>query len=508
LANKTKKITKKKRQPVKNKNQKKKHPKKKHKFQKKYLLWLAYILLAFVIAVSIFHVFKILPHGVSKTSSETKTEHVELLTDVTYKSGDEMNYDHEIFDKVNETINEANDFIIMDMFLFNSYKTGDKTYPDIANRLTQSLIAKKQENPNMRIIVITDPLNSFYGSYTPENIKDLKEYNIDVQYTDLNKLRDSNPIYSGTYRTFFQWFGNSENGKLSNPISSEAPDVTVRGYLGILNMKANHRKTLVTEKHGMVLSSNPHDSSGYHQNVGVRVTGPIQNALIKSELAVANMSGAQYSASDFKINHNSWRDDATYSVQLATEGKIKEQIIKNIKKTQSKDRISIGMFYLSDRDVINELIKASKRNVKIKLILDINKEAFGKEKPGVPNKPVASELVNRSKGNIKVKWALSNGEQYHSKYLLFEQNENKNATMILGSSNLTRRNMGDYNLESDIIIKGKQTDEAFAKLSRTFNDAWDNKEHTMTAQYDDFKDESLWKRVMYRIQEKTGLSSF
>ncbi|MGO1759884.1 MAG: phospholipase D-like domain-containing protein [Mammaliicoccus vitulinus] len=166
------------------------------------------------------------------------------------------------------------------------------------------------------------------------------------------------------------------------------------------------------------------------------------------------------------------------------------------------------MFYLSDRDVINELIKASKRNVKIKFILDINKEAFGKEKPGVPNKPVASELVNRSKGNIKVKWALSNGEQYHSKYLLFEQNENKNATMILGSSNLTRRNMGDYNLESDIIIKGKQTDEAFAKLSRTFNDAWDNKEHTMTAQYDDFKDESLWKRVMYRIQEKTGLSSF
>ncbi|MGO1990081.1 MAG: hypothetical protein ACTH18_12255, partial [Mammaliicoccus vitulinus] len=118
MANKTKKITKKKRPPVKNKNQKKKHPKKKHKFQKKYLLWLAYILLAFVIAVSIFHVFKILPHGVSKTSSETKTEHVELLTDVTYKSGDEMNYDQEIFEKVNETINEANDFIIMDMFLF------------------------------------------------------------------------------------------------------------------------------------------------------------------------------------------------------------------------------------------------------------------------------------------------------------------------------------------------------------------------------------------------------
>ena len=41
----------------------------------------------------------------------------------------------------------------------------------------------------------------------------------------------------------------------------------------------------------MILSSNPHDPSGFHQNVGVRVSGPIQNAIIKSEIAVANMSG-------------------------------------------------------------------------------------------------------------------------------------------------------------------------------------------------------------------------
>ena len=158
--------------------------------------------------------------------------------------------------------------------------------------------------------------------------------------------------------------------------------------------------------------------------------------------------------------------------------------------------------------MIDELIKASKRNIDIKLILDINKEAFGKEKPGVPNKPVASELINRSKGSIKVRWARSNGEQYHSKYMLFEQNENNRATMILGSSNLTRRNIGDYNLESDIIIKGKQNDAAFKKLSNNFKQSWNNSEHDMTAQYDEFKDEALWKKVLYRIQESTGLSSF
>lgn len=253
-----------------------KSKKKRSKFKKHYILWSLYIIIFTIIAVSIYNVFKPLPHGVSKLSSETKTDEVELLTDLSYKSGNEMHYDHEIFDKVNETIQEANDFIIMDMFLFNGYQTGDKKYPPISKRITDSLIQKKQENPNVRIIILTDPINTFYGSYTPDNIKDLKNHNIDVRYTNLSKLRDSNPIYSGAYRTLFQWFGNSEKGKLPNPLSGEAPNVTVRSYLKLLNMKANHRKTLVTENHGMILSSNPHDPSGYHQNVGVRVSGPIQ----------------------------------------------------------------------------------------------------------------------------------------------------------------------------------------------------------------------------------------
>ncbi|WP_323704003.1 phospholipase D family protein [Mammaliicoccus sp. Dog046] len=481
---------------------------KKSKFKKKYISWLLCALLILVIIVSIYHVFKPLPHNVSTLSPESRTNNLELLTDVTYQSGNKVKAKQEIFDKVNETIEEADDFIIMDMFLFNAYKMDDRSYPNIADRLTKSLVAKKKSNPNMRIIVVTDPLNTFYGSYTPPNIKELKENNIEVHYTNLRKLRDVNPIYSGGYRTFGQWFGNSENGMLRNPLSQQAPNVTVRGYLDLFNLKANHRKTLVTEKHGMVLTSNPHDSSGYHQNVGVRFTGPLQKSLIKSELAVANMSGAHYSADDFNIKENSWDDDDDYSVQLATEGKIKEQMIKHIRKLQSKDRLSIGMFYLSDRDVVNELVKASKRNVDVKLILDINKDAFGRKKNGVPNKPVASELINRSNGNIKVRWAITHGEQFHSKYLLMEQHENKDATMILGSANLTKRNIGDYNLESDIIIKGKQDSKPFKKLSNTFNDEWNNKNHKMTSQYSDYKDESLLKKVLYRIQEKTGLSSF
>ncbi|MBF0698407.1 hypothetical protein, partial [Actinomyces bowdenii] len=123
MANKKKNI-KKKSQSVK---RKKKNDKSKRKNKKKYIYGFLLLIIGIVIAMSIYHVFKPLPHGVSKLSSETMTDHVELLTDVTYKNGNKMQYNQEIFDKVNETIKEADDFIIMDMFLFNHYQTGDKT---------------------------------------------------------------------------------------------------------------------------------------------------------------------------------------------------------------------------------------------------------------------------------------------------------------------------------------------------------------------------------------------
>ena len=61
------------------------------------------------------------------------------------------------------------------------------------------------------------------------------------------------------------------------------------------------------------------------------------------------------------------------------------------------------MFYLSNRDIVKSLLDASQRGVDVKLILDPNKDAFGMEKDGVPNRPVAHELVKKSKGKIQIR---------------------------------------------------------------------------------------------------------
>ena len=78
--------------------------------------------------------------------------------------------------------------------------------------------------------------------------------------------------------------------------------------------------------------------------------------VLDSERAVANFSGTQI---PIFLNKNDVSDrEGDISVQLITERAIKDTIIKVLKNTGEGDQIDMAMFYLSERDVIDELIKA------------------------------------------------------------------------------------------------------------------------------------------------------
>ncbi len=80
--------------------------------------------------------------------------------------------------------------------------------------------------------------------------------------------------------------------------------------------------------------------------------------------------------------------------------------------TRNGDAVRIAMFYLSDRKIVESLLRAAgERNVIVQLILDPNRDAFGRSKDGVPNRPVANELVTKSGGNVQVRWYRTHGEQ-------------------------------------------------------------------------------------------------
>ena len=109
-----------------------------------------------------------------------------------------------------------------------------------------------------------------------------------------------------------------------------------------------------------------------------------------------------------------------------------------------------------------------------------------------------------AEGGVEVRWYGTNGEQFHTKLLVFHTT--RGTTLLGGSANLTRRNLGDYNLEADLLVRAD--DALGAQVTDYFERLWSNKDGDFSLPYEDYADDAWWKRVMYRLQEFAGLSSF
>lgn len=449
-----------------------------------------------------------IPEGTSYEGMKRNKTNIEFLYDLTYEKDGQTLKEQEIFREQLKLIEEAEEFIIMDMFLFSDdYNRKDgNIYPDISEQLTKGLIEKKIGNPDMKILFITDEINNFYGVYESDYLRRLRDNHIDVVVTNMEEMRDSNPIYSGVWRSVIKWFGTSGKGWLPNPFSPDSPKVTVRGFLKLANFKANHRKVLVSEKNAIITSMNPHDASGNHSNIGFKMMGEIIEDIVISELEIAKISGYK-KTSDFKFTNKDEiiQDDLT-TVTLITEGKIRDNLIREIQDTKKNNEILVNMFYLSHRAIINELINASNRGVNIRLVLDPNKDAFGIKKNGIPNRQVAHEMKKKSKGDIIVKWYDTHGEQYHSKMAIIRRDDQ--SIIIGGSANLTRRNIDDYNLETNLMIETPRDSKLDMDINNYFNRIWNNDDGNYTVDYEKYNGRSFIKTIIYRFQEWSGLSTF
>ena len=363
---------------------------------------------------------------------------------------------------------------------------------------------------------VTDEINNFYGAYTSTALSRLEEGGVRVVITDLRRLRDSNPIFSSFWRTYLQWFGTGGPAFAPHPLTRTAQRVTLRSYLKLLNFKANHRKVIVSEDGCMLLSANPHDASGFHSNIAFDVQGPVCTDMLESERAVAAFSG--HDLPTYLMDE--WATlEGSSTVRLVTEGEIRTVLIDELDATGAGDRVDVAMFYLSGRRVIGAIKSAVRRGASVRLLLDPNKDAFGRQKGGIPNRQVARELMALGEtgigetgigegrvgdGRIEVRWYDTHGEQFHTKLLAFHTA--RGTTLLGGSANLTRRNLGDYNLEADLLVRA--SDALAAQASEYFERLWSNDGGHFSVAYEAYADDSWVKRVIYRLQEFSGLSSF
>ncbi|MCK6075754.1 phospholipase D family protein [Paenibacillus silvae] len=499
-----------------------------HSSQRKfpYIRTAIVLLILWLIAVMIYQTYKPLPPGISYESSEYRVQNVQFLNDLTYPSSDgQMQHEQQIFQRMLQVVKDAEQFVVVDMFLYNNYQHKGQHFPPVSQQFTDTLIAKKTNNPDMNIWFITDEVNTNYNAAPNPLLEQMKQAGIHVVITNLDPLRDSTPVYSAVWRTFFQWFGQSGKGWIPNLMATDGPDVTLRSYLKLLNVKANHRKVVASEKTAIVSSGNIHDASAYHSNIGFEVTGPVIGDIIQAEQAVVDMSGggqlpvydasAQTSSSSFSSDSSPFSEAAKESesegpirLRYLTEGKVNDALLYEINQTGKGDTLWMGMFYIASPKVLEALLDASKRGTDIRLVLDPNENAFGQEKIGIPNRPVAAELHDKSSGSIQVRWYNTTKEQYHTK-MIYIAKATGDHIVIGGSTNFTPRNLNDYNLENDMWIAAP-ADAAFTiDVADYFKRIWVNEDATFTLNLEEFQENTTFlKGILYKLQLILGFTTF
>lgn len=463
------------------------------------------VLALMYVGVIVWHTIKPLPEGLEYAGNLHQMEDVKMITDLSFaqdEQGTGLSHELQIFDEIHELIEEAQEFIVLDLFLFDSYSDEELDFPAVAETLTNKLLDKKREDPDFFIYFITDPLNFGYGSYESQLLGTLENEGVEVIVTDLDKLRDSTPLYSGLYRVIFQWFDAGGKGWVPNAMASDAPNLTVSSYLKMMNIKANHRKVVITEKEAIVSSANPHNASGFHANIAFKVSGPILNDLLEAEEAVSRFSGGpDFPRVDAEVQQGE------YEVQYVTEKKVLDALLADVEKTQKGDSIYLGMFYIAEGDAVKALTDAVNRGVKVRMVLDPNENAFGNEKTGLPNRPAVHEMLSETDDKIEVRWYNAVVGQYHAKTIII--NTSEESYISSGSTNYTERAFKNYNVESNIRIVAPNDSELARELNVYFERIWTNEDALYTLDTEVYQDNfTFWQRGIYGFQKIFKLTTY
>ena len=484
---------------------------------------------------------KHLQDGTSLRSPKFEYSDAQLLIDRTAWNAERQSYvqSHQIFEAILKEVEAADAYLILDFFLWNPW-TGDVDTSGglrlLSTELADALLRKRIQNPDMPILVITDPINRIYGNQAPAFYDRFAEAKIPVVYTDLSKLPDSNKVYApqAWFWSKFLPAGDAENDTrpIPNSLDGKSDKLTLAQFGRLLYFKANHRKVLIagykqTAPRLITGSLNQADGSANHSNLAVSVDGVVAIYATHSELQVAEWSsenpaqihlGRSFEAANAiakirrilpAVSTLPLARVGAPSVAWRSEGAIHDELILQIDRAGQGDRIDAAIFYFSDRKVVESIKGAVTRCARVRILMDANHDAFGREKIGIPNRTVASEFMElAATGEVEVRWGATHGEQYHAKVLrIYGETQD---LLFLGSANWTRRNLSDLNLEANLLFE--RSGVIGQNFDAYFNTIWTNEEGLVESlPYGDWAEEGWslkWKRWVYRFQEWSGASTF
>jgi hypothetical protein len=349
----------------------------------------------------------------------------------------------------------------------------------VSQELTQHLLARKRARPNLRIVLVTDPGNEAFGGTPLQTLTSLEESGIIVARVRLERLRDSNPLYSGLWRLMFGWW--------SDPFDETPGRVTLPAWSRMRNFKADQRQLVVADdgSGGWTAAIGPAGASA-----GLILRGSLARSMIAGELQIA-----AWSADDDRLPAGPPMDGrgvGSIDARFLTEGAIETALLDAIAAAGSGDEISIAVQNWSDRRLVAAALGAAGRGARLQVLLARNR---------MPNQAVAGELLDGGGGHIEVRWCPSGTEASLPKLLVVQHRND--LWMNFGSANFTRRNLGDLNLESSVELRMPARAAPARAVTEYFSKLW-----SYAAAEADFEHPSPASYWHYRFAEATGLSSF
>jgi HKD family nuclease len=127
------------------------------------------------------------------------------------------------------------------------------------------------------------------------------------------------------------------------------------------------------------------------------------------------------------------------------------------------------------------------------------------KKTGIPNKLTARKMIKDSRGEIKVKWYKTSGEQFHTKLMIIE--EPSKVIINGGSANMTKRNMRDYTLDTNIRVEAPKDSKLALDVKEYYERLWDE-DGNYTIELDNLDDKYWSNRIINGIQDISGFSTY
>jgi hypothetical protein len=349
----------------------------------------------------------------------------------------------------------------------------------VTRELAQRLLVRKHLRPHLKIVLVTDPANEAFGGSPAPTLASLEQAGVIVARVRLDRLRDSNPLYSAIWRLAFGWW--------SDPFDEMPGRATLPALARTRNFKSDQRQLAVADdgSGGWIAMIAPAGAAA-----SLTLRGPLARAIIAGELQVA-----AWSTDDDRLPVGPAMDDrgvGSIDARFLTEGAIETALLDAIGAAGSGDRLGIAVENFSDRRLIAAALRAAARGARLQVLLAHHRE---------PNQAVAGELLGGGGGRIEIRWYMGSDAASLPKLLLLRHGGD--VWMNLGTANYTRRNLGDLNLAASVELRMPVRAAAARAATEYFSEAW-----SVAATDPKFAAASAADYWRYRFAEASGLSSF